>query len=1563
MANNPIYPGYIPKREGEGSLNPMYPGYYTGGPMYRKPRDPELKPSEYKFDEFINQIDNVVKDVAALPMHPKWIVDRVANDWKDQLEMSVIPGIKIDPTDLDDYATDDLAGAVTKLSLNPKEWGIGHEDGFEQTKKQAKKTLTSWIKEATGIDSDNLLNSDFSEIQNRTNEELWNRALGYGEGKVSRGGQAAGEAIAERTTALFGDIVDKDSQLSPLDLKHKETIDDSGQRQVTEDDIYRKAAGAISNFARAKDSARERDQLHTSLLSESVKAVRDEIAGSKELEGATPEQKAAVDFFNQKVDALGTIESVQDTAKKTAEGLQKQAFDIKDKWRVTGSKEDSIRGVVDNSLTLLETKRTDLEKLISKGNIDSLRNSGISTEEIEKFRVEVEKYNSRIREIESTLRDVRDQKVNLRNAIKEINNASPSKNFTSRTTFQDSLGGNLRKDLERSILGRGENDIGSFINADGSNLRAKKIAPILYRMRQDRIHYATKEVLDAFDKGGLSQVAENYVWKAIKNKLPGAWERYTSGSIVGDALKRTNYLGLKMNDRGTPPDEYLDIHPWKKARFERRYANKVDVKLDGDLKGVGGLTVNKLRVTGSDVSKDKFDFLKSKYGSTPGAKPASLALIGDEVLEKKFAFSKSVDDQVLMARLINNDRSEDALDKLAKKMFGPKAELSNLNAEQRAYMENFFTKVDYANNWIYQKTGGKIKALEPHEKWFVDLTQKDFLTSVGMKEEDIKKLLGEKGGLYIGKGNHVDIFKHSQIGLLTQKAADQKEADKLVLKLFKLEAGAGYKGDFLKGEHTDVNVKLLYKYITGKDFKSLSLDEQIQWTKDWAEMKKQINTFSEWVLTQRNIFGDKVDDPTFRLKLFMQFKKQWGAVDADEKDASFLLIKGIFDKNASMTDGYKLTQKRFLGRLERINEKVQRLQKAFNKSFLGKLIKKFKIWQQKAAEVVAKWISKLLAKLLGATAVATGALAALAPIIQAIAEKIVKKGIEYAQKFIKGVFTLKFDDLNKLLEKDLRNIGKLLLASCSCMVLMSLPAMLLIGMIAVNINPVDNTREYPDEQTSQPAKIALKINPIDNIKNYNKEQISLSTTLSTTTNSDSTSNKIASIGLPPTGAPDRKVFGCGTGSGGGVCSGKGDCVNSWGCNGNRDIKSEGLGGFYYNQCNDAWGSEPMANVVSDTTPTICSWGCALTSIAMVYKYFGKNFTPSDLLAGADGMLHVDPNTGWISDFDIDVDDHTMKYYHRTDGQGNRAGADRGDGIAAIKAFFKDYPAGIAIVQTNHRSGECFDQHWVVVSGPCGDDFIVYDPWRGPDAQLLSEYPTENFPNVIGYWVGDGQCHSSGDDDFEYPPELNCMPGADPICGNRPSSPSPLGNRALEIACDLRPGFSCLYNRPLFDTMPSEYSHSRNVRTPASECPGNELWRQDIFDKDPNDTDNNTYDSRFWCTWLPVKTYNSLHGVQFGALGVWCARGGEWNLGANAGCIQLANGKFGFRHHSPHPKPGDVACFDWNHDGHMDHVGVVFDVVKGAYVAVIESNGGWVYNEYSYDPSVRKYEDIEDFYGL
>ena len=71
MANNPLYPGYKPKKEDEGSINPIYPGYYTGSPVRRKPKSPEIPPMEYKFDEFINQIDNVAKEVSELPIHPK----------------------------------------------------------------------------------------------------------------------------------------------------------------------------------------------------------------------------------------------------------------------------------------------------------------------------------------------------------------------------------------------------------------------------------------------------------------------------------------------------------------------------------------------------------------------------------------------------------------------------------------------------------------------------------------------------------------------------------------------------------------------------------------------------------------------------------------------------------------------------------------------------------------------------------------------------------------------------------------------------------------------------------------------------------------------------------------------------------------------------------------------------------------------------------------------------------------------------------------------------------------------------------------------------------------------------------------------------------------------------------------------------------------------------------------------------------------------------------------------------------------------------------------------------
>ena len=130
MATSPLYPGYKTKKPGEEPINPVYPGYYAGQALPKKPQSKDfIKPIEYNYDVLMEGIDEVGEEISGLPLAaPKWIKDRIVDDWKQQLKVSASPKVELDPTDLDDYATDDLVGATTKLSLNPKDWGIGHKD-------------------------------------------------------------------------------------------------------------------------------------------------------------------------------------------------------------------------------------------------------------------------------------------------------------------------------------------------------------------------------------------------------------------------------------------------------------------------------------------------------------------------------------------------------------------------------------------------------------------------------------------------------------------------------------------------------------------------------------------------------------------------------------------------------------------------------------------------------------------------------------------------------------------------------------------------------------------------------------------------------------------------------------------------------------------------------------------------------------------------------------------------------------------------------------------------------------------------------------------------------------------------------------------------------------------------------------------------------------------------------------------------------------------------------------------------------------------------------------------
>ncbi len=1492
MVNNPLYPGYKPKKEGQEPINPIYPGYYVGGPMSKRPTPKNfLKPNEYKFDDFINQIDSVADEVLNTPViSPKWYKDRVVDDWKNQLKVSVSPGaINIDPTELDDYATDDIAGAQTDLSLNPKDWGVGNKKGVEQTKTQLKKTLTGWVKEATGVNLNNLFESNFSEIQNKTNQELWLAALGYREGKAEELQRRAGEAIAERTTEAFKDVQNSaytDSsgkKLSPLDLKHRRYVDINGNIQVEEDRLYDKVANSVSSFERAVDSRSDRDKLHTTFLSNTFEAVQKEL--NDEFLSLTPKQKAAKEIFDAKVKTLKTIEDFQkDISGKNSlvTNLEREGVITRDSWRVSSNKNTNVSNILTEATKtggVFDATNDKLNKILA-----DISSSGVPPSEIDFLTGEIGKYKDHIKNLKDSA--VRGGPQNIRNLVKELRGITPDKNFTTRSTFQDNLAGSLRKDIERSFLSRDELSIGSIINDPTLNLRATKIAPLIQRMRQDRIHYAAKEVLDSFERNGIAGIAENYVWKEIKNRLPANLERISSGGIVGDTLKRTNYFGLKIDDRGTPSDEYFISNPKIQAAFEKKYGNRTKVELDGRLKGlVGDSGTGKITVGWRDADsvKDRSDELK-KHLATINPNPASLEIIGDTTLVKKFKFDKGTQDQVLFARLLNNDRSEDALEKLSLKMFGKS--FNELDNTELGDIDKFFTKINYANNWVYQKSGGNIVA-QGLQNSTVNFTDPNLLALVSAQST----LAPLSNKMTLTDGVHLSVLRNNLTdSILNNTSLNASQKEDLIKKLLKVNR-SGMDENLIN----DNLASILFGKTT---FGDLDIHEKYKikaLKAQFSQLSKYFGGKEQELKLNGVIYGlnNPTDTDELIYNLFKELRSQnikgFGPVSVDQNDKTFLLIKNIFDKNNSLNDGYRLTQKKYLGRLEKINNKMQSLQKAFNKSFIGKKVMILATWQKMLAEKFAKkmiaLLSKLIAKITGTAITAlTGGLAALLPVLQALLEKIAQVAIKRAVALFKGIFKLDFTEFNKLIQEDLKKLTQLLACACGCLFSLFMPFLFILVLLASVLNPTDSTRSNSDGYTT----------------------------------------------LPTSGQPNASMFSCGTGSG--SCN-IGDCSKSYGqCGGPQDF-SGGKAGFYYNQCDDRWdgitlGKGPPPGWVGDPE-TICSWGCLMTSIAMVSTYFGKTFDPIQINAMADGNADR---------FNYqEIGDPTI--------EGVQFAQDTNASPGGLVSFFRDHPngEGIAILQFYGSDNNCYDQHWVVITGMCDGDFIMYDPYTGPDARLSDVYAGNTWGKVYYYWVDD---YCAANDNVE----TSCPNGndPDPRCEQMGGlTSSAVANRAKEIACDLRQGFGCLYNRPAFATMDPKYSHAGNVSTSPPQGFGSPLFNFEVWAQYGNGNWweswlHDYYDYLFWCTWLPIKTYNSIFGITYGAAGLGDA--GLMSLSADTMCDGTVGDNPQLSKVTT-PEQGYIACFEWGDgDTRFDHVGIVYEINQDG-VWVVESNGGNVMNYY------------------
>ncbi|KKS26313.1 MAG: hypothetical protein UU86_C0041G0001 [candidate division WWE3 bacterium GW2011_GWC1_42_102] len=139
MPDNPLFPGYIPRKDGDFN-NPLFPGYAEGQRAYRPAPGTPLGKYEYNADYWLEQLDQMSIDTGNFP---KWFLDRYVDDFKRNLRaMYSVENIPVEQ--MDDYDQDVMPGVTSvSLSLDPAEW--------KDPGKVVESTVKSWIKAGTGL--------------------------------------------------------------------------------------------------------------------------------------------------------------------------------------------------------------------------------------------------------------------------------------------------------------------------------------------------------------------------------------------------------------------------------------------------------------------------------------------------------------------------------------------------------------------------------------------------------------------------------------------------------------------------------------------------------------------------------------------------------------------------------------------------------------------------------------------------------------------------------------------------------------------------------------------------------------------------------------------------------------------------------------------------------------------------------------------------------------------------------------------------------------------------------------------------------------------------------------------------------------------------------------------------------------------------------------------------------------------------------------------------------------------------------------------------------------------
>ena len=572
MVNNPFYPGYSPKKQDEEDINPLYPGYYTGKPIQKKPKSENyIKPIEYNVDVLIEDLDAVGNTVLGAPLAvPRWIKNRIVDDWKQQMKVSIGVG-DLSVTDLDDYSTEEFPGANLTLSLNPKDWGVGSED-FEQTKKQASKTALDWMKQTTGLDLKDLKKSNFSDIENQANGKLWTHVLGYGTDAMSWTEREGTEAITARTTAPFKGY----SGRAPLDIKGVNGIkwvDEDGKIN-TRNDLYSGTANAAREFVENRDNAKNRDKNYASFISSAVDSINKEIQNSYINQPQSPHlgrYEGAAKFFDLEAKTISDINGLSKALNKQATSIEKtrRGYD----GDAAGSV-NKIRGMYTEAVRKSNDRAAAAEALFNSGQI--------TKKTYDNYKKNLNQYNSFLNSLEKQIDGQANKKMPSRDFTKFLRGDTNGKQLTKGDVFKKTIISGFQKDAEFSVLSKNSDRIGALLtdrdlNSVGIDLRARNLIPTISRLAYDQKTNQVREVLDAWDN---EKLLERYVWKRVTQAAPERVRRWMDGTVLGEAYKRVNYFGL------TPAVDAEGELFFPNKWAEKRYQYKVSLNLDPNTFGL-----------------------------------------------------------------------------------------------------------------------------------------------------------------------------------------------------------------------------------------------------------------------------------------------------------------------------------------------------------------------------------------------------------------------------------------------------------------------------------------------------------------------------------------------------------------------------------------------------------------------------------------------------------------------------------------------------------------------------------------------------------------------------------------------------------------------------------------------------------------------------------------------------------------------------------------------------------------------------------------------------------------